>query len=104
MTGLTSHIRPSAPRPAPPGFAEAGARVDALRGCISACTVRSRCPLAAPVEKEIAPAIAAAAAEPLWRATLEHAHTALGCQRHCPAVDMLRAVLAVTRRAYCAAG
>jgi len=69
---------------------------------VGACVLD--CPIDAPVRAEIAPAIMAGDAEPLWRATLAHAQTALGCRRDCPAVDMLRAVLAATRPAYRAAG
>lgn len=101
MTG-PAHTGATAPRH--PAFAEAGGTVAALVRTVAACDCRRFCPLAHPLQAEIAPAVAAGAAEPLWRATLHHAQTALACQRHCPAVDMLRAVLDTTRAAYRAAG
>ncbi len=87
---------------ADPAFAEAARRVAVLLDRVGACA--PDCPIDAPVRDEIAPAITAGDAEPLWRATLAHAQTALGCRRDCPAVDMMRAVLAATRPAYRAAG
>lgn len=96
------HTGTAAPRH--PAFAQAGGTVAALVRTVAACDCRHACPLARPVRAEIAPAVAAGAAESLWRSTLEHAQTALACQRHCPAVDMLRAVLDATRPAYRAVG
>lgn len=87
-----------------PAFASAGGTVAALVRTVAACSCRDRCPLLHPVRTEIAPAVAAGAAEPLWRAALTHAQTAMACQRDCPAVDMLRAVLDATRPAYRVAG
>lgn len=85
-----------------PAFAEAARRVAGALDRAGACS--THCPIAAPLRDEIAPAVIAGAVEPLWRATLAHAQTALGCRRDCPAVDMMRAVLAATRLAYRAAG
>ncbi|MFA7428987.1 MAG: hypothetical protein WCZ23_02395 [Rhodospirillaceae bacterium] len=90
--------------PPDPAFAEAGRRAAVMVARIGACTMAGGCPIDRPVRAEIQPAISAGQAEALWRATLTHAQTALNCRRDCPAVDMMRALLDATRRAYQAAG
>lgn len=94
----------TAPPGREPAFAAAGRQVVALGECVGTCAPGRGCPIEQAVWEEIVPAVAAQAADPLWRAAVTQSQTAMACHRDCPAVDVLRALLDVTRPAYRAAG